>query len=188
MNVQEAIAQYIVVKKNYAELCLLCESDRINNREERHNAYIALMHAETDIIDIAIEQVEEKTNTNLSEELRQILSSSELRYKFAEMAILMLNKSNNNCDVSKNNCSVSNLFKYKCYQFSGNNCTSKIILDMGVFCKNSVDQCGYKYLNKSNFDLLKCDCGRSMKLITKGTIENWKYVCECGKTKFLQGE
>lgn len=89
MKLDEAKAQYLTSKANYADACLLCKEDRIANREQRFAAYNALTAAETDLIDLAFEQAEAATRTDKSELLNDILENSTLRRQVAELSLTL---------------------------------------------------------------------------------------------------
>lgn len=87
MTKDEATRQYLATKEKYNDLCIKCDTDRITNRSERHNAYTALKHAETDLIDICFDQIESKLNKNFGELLTDILTDPAARHMVAELSL-----------------------------------------------------------------------------------------------------
>ena len=91
MKRDEAVAQYLITKEEYAKACLACETDRKTNRDWCFKSYNALKLAEIDLIDICFDKVESKLNKQgqYNDLLNEIINTPVLRQKAAEISLLL---------------------------------------------------------------------------------------------------
>jgi hypothetical protein len=91
MKREEAKIQYLQAKENYSKACLLCESNRITNRDQRRKAYDALRLAEIDLIDLTFDVVEARLHEHGKHNklLNDIIENPFLRHEVAKISLLV---------------------------------------------------------------------------------------------------